>query len=229
MKLSYLAYQVVKNVMYHEDAGFTYDAYLSGEYDADQDYANNINNAYAPINEALHRLSDMEKVAYKVAFCGTPDNQGILELAPVFSSDGPGKEVKIKKIVSVFRLVERTYVTASFREMGKDKVLLDGAWRGDYYVQFAEDIPFFKPDDVDYFRTAEETFCQKDIDLEEYGITDTMCSYVIEYASGKLQEPIAPELSNMHITRAEQYFDDLPEQQTAFRQARMKRRYSING
>ncbi len=54
-----------------------------------------------------------------------------------------------------------------------------------------------------------------------------MCSYIIEYAAGRLLEPIAPELANMHITRSEQYFDDLEEQQTPFSQNKITTKYRI--
>ena len=38
MKLSEITYQVVKNVKYLEDVGFTYEAFVAREYDGDQDY-----------------------------------------------------------------------------------------------------------------------------------------------------------------------------------------------
>ena len=58
----------------------------------------------------------------------------------------------------------------------------------------------------------------KDIELKDYGITDTMTSYIIEFVKGLLLETIAPEMANMHRVYAEQYFDDLEEQQTLFNQ-----------
>ena len=87
------------------------------------------------------------------------------------------------------------------------------------YVQYVEDIKNFKLTDI----YEENT----DIDLSSIGITETMCDYIIEYAQGKLQETIAPELANMHITRAEQYFDDLDEQQTPFVQKVVSRKFRI--
>jgi len=40
-------------------------------------------------------------------------------------------------------------------------------------------------------------------------------------------EPIAPELANLHLTRAEQYFNDLDTRQTSFHQKQVTRKYRI--
>jgi len=210
MKLSRLTYEVVKNVKYLEDTGFTYIAFKEGEYDGDQDYANSINNAMTPINEAIHRLSDRNKIMYQIVCVNVPSD-GIVDITRYSSS--------IKKIKAMFYLNNGKYKNVSYRELGRGFVLINNVLNLPLYIQYIEDIKNFEKDDIYNSET--------DVELSNVGISETMCSYIIEYAQGKLQEPIAPELANLHITRAEQYFDDLEEQQTYFNQECVTKKYGI--
>ncbi len=210
MKISEITYQVVKNVKYLEDIGFTYEAFVAKEFDGDQDYTMSINNAMAPINEAIHRLSDRNKIAFRIASIGTPTNS-LVDIS-LFSK-------RVKKIKSVFYMADNGYEAVGFREYNKDFIFIERVLRKPLFVQYVEDIPPFKLSDI--------YESDLDIDLSTIGITETMCDYIVEYAQGKLQEPIAPELANMHITRAEQYFDDLDEQQVVFSQRVVTRKFRI--
>lgn len=209
MKISEITYQVVKNVKYLEDIGFTYGAFVNKEYDNDQDYTQSIVNAMAPINEAIHRLSDRNKIAFKVVSVGVPTNS-LVDITHIS---------RIKKIKSMFYMERGDFEAVGFREYGKGYVFIERVFKKPLFMQFVEDIHPFKMSDI-----YEE---DKDIDLSNIGINETMCDYIIEYAQGKLQEPIAPELANLHITRAEQYFEDLDEQQTVFNQKVVARKFRI--
>lgn len=221
MKLSTLAYDVVKNVKYLDDFGFTYNAFIEGKYDGDPDYSNSINNAFAPINEAIHRLSDMDKVAFEVEAMPVIDGN-IGDLTAI------RKEKPIKKIKCVFAMDGSSYRALPFREKGMNQVfLLTPLARNEAaYVQFSRDIKPFSKDDIYYFTDGTEV-TQNDVELSDYGISETACGYIIEYAQGKLQEQIAPELANMHLTRAEQYIADLETSQTAFYQASVDRKHRM--
>ncbi len=214
MKLSELTFQVVKNVKYLEDAGFNYNSFIEQEFDGDQDYANSINNAMTPINEAIHRLSDRNKIAFKIIGVGEPQDYIVN-----FNNYCVENDIHIKKIKCVFYRHKGTFKAISFRENGKNEVFIENLYKAPLFIQFIEDIPYFKLSDI--YNT------ESDIDLSTKGISETMCDYIIEYAQGKLQEPIAPELANMHVTRAEQYFDDLEEQQTMFSQSVVHNKYGI--
>ena len=67
---------------------------------------------------------------------------------------------------------------------------------------------------------------QKNI-LKEYGITDSMCNYIIEYVKGKLFEQENPDVANMHITRAEQYFNNIKPSTSAFSQQVVRTVYGV--
>lgn len=220
MQLSKLVYEVVKNVKYLEDTGFTYEAFVRGEYDNDLDYKNSINNAFSPINEAIHRLSDRNKIKHKIELIGKANKNGIIDLGTL--------AYDINKIINVFSLLNGDYVHVEFREFGKDKLLVTSNSDNELYLEYIQDICHFSKDDIYFFTDNNNIIEKKDVDLKkDYGITETMCSYIIEYAAGRLLEPIAPELANMHITRSEQYFDDLEEQQTPFSQNKITTKYRI--
>ncbi len=220
MKLSELVFETVKNVKYLEEPNFNYDSFIRGEFDNDPDYANSINNVFAPLNEAIHRLSDRHKIKNRIEPLTCPDANGIVDLGPL--------SYDIKSIVNVFILHRGNYSRVSFREFGKDKILiLNFVNNENYFIEFVQDIRNFNKNDIYFYEIDTEVLEQNDIDLKTYGISDTMCSYIIEYCQGKLLEPIAPELANMHLTRSEQYFDDLDEQQTSFTQQTITRKYRL--
>jgi hypothetical protein len=81
------------------------------------------------------------------------------------------------------------------------------------FIEYKEDIKSFSELD--------------DEDLKEYGITDSMCNYIIEYVSGRLLEPISAELSNMHISRAESYFANIKPVEQAFPQKTVVRIFGV--
>lgn len=228
MKLSELAYYVVKNVKYLDDYGFTYEAFKAGGYDGDQDYSNSINNALAPINEAIHRLSDRDKVAFQsVEGLGVADGC-LLDLSELRDETGE-RAIRVKKIKSVYGRSKGSYRALAFRELGKRKVLLlTPLEKGEAVgIQVSEDIPAFRRGDFSHFEDSDGTVTETDVDLFDYGLSETACDYIIEYAQGKLQEQIAPELANMHLTRAEQYFDDLETYSTPLYQSQVERKFRI--
>lgn len=220
MKLSELVFQVVKNVKYLEDPNFDYKAFLLDleTYQNDQDYANSINNAYTPINEAIHRLSDRNKIAFVCQPLGKQKGGVVRYLI----EDHP-----VKKIKAVFYMRGNDFVNVPYREMGKGQIFIMCDEEHEYYLQYIEDIKNFTANDYRYEQdefTPVEIF---DKDLSDYGINEDMCSYIIEYASAKLKMTIAPEIANVELNRAEQHFEDLEEHQTMFAQQRVSKKFSI--
>lgn len=221
MKLSNLVFNAVKNVKYLEDSNFSYDGFIRGDFDNDMDYANSINNVFAPLNEAIYRLSDMNKISFCIERLPTPNANNVIDIQAL--------SYDIKKIVNIFSLEKGDYQKISHREFGRNKILLINNQRNsnEYYIEYIQDIPNFSRNDIYYFEDTEDVVEQRDVELKDYGISDTMCSYIIEYCQGKLLEPIAPELANLHLTRAEQYFNDLETRQTSFNQKEVKRKYRM--
>ena len=194
--------------------------FVRGDFDHDIDYANSINNVFAPLNEAIHRLSDLDKIKHKIKSLNKPNKSGVIDLG-IMAYD-------IKKIISVFALENGDYSHMQYREFGRDKIMLiDYTLNANYYIEYLQDIKHFSRSDIYVLEVENNTLEHHDVDLMEYGITNTMCSYIIEYCQGKLLEPIAPELANMHLTRAEQYFNDLDNQQTSFYQKSVNRKYRM--
>lgn len=221
MKLSKLVYEVVKSVSFNDDTNFTYDGFIRGQYDNDFQYAVAINNAFTPISTAIHRLSDRGKIKNKIHIIRPQPRSQLLDISEI--------KDKIKKIVSVFHIKsDGDYQKVDYREIGDGLLLVITFSQGHYYyIEYEEDIPRFSHNDY-YYRDLEEGAIEsKDIELKHYGISETMTDYIISYCKGMLLEEVAPEIANMHLTRAEQYFADLEPQQTSFLQNRVEKRYKI--
>ena len=214
MKLSELAYHVVKNVKYYDDPSFTLGAFRQGDFDADPDYANSINNALAPINEAIHRLSDRDKLPCRVVTLGEQTDL----LADISTIPN------LKRVRNAFFMNHRGYVRVGFREINRTTLLLNEVRDGNFCIEYWVDVPNLQKEWMDQLGNYDEG---GDVELSQYGVNETMCGYIVEYAQGKLLEPIAPELANLHITRAEQYFDDLEEAGTPFNQGVVSNKYGM--
>lgn len=212
MLLSRLAYEVVKSALKLGNQEFIYDAFRHNDFDSDIDYSNEIDNCYLEINQAIHRLSDLRKIPYKVEKFTT--NGGSI-------FDFTTTDLKIKKIIAIVKLNEKTgdYVNIAFRTMSSTKVNLLGLGEQpqSLYVEYVEDIPNFSNDDFDYSNFAANGQF-RDVDLKDYGINETMCSKIILYAAGRLFYHIDPQMAAKEENLGEQYFDDLPNHGTSFNQ-----------
>ena len=208
MKLSKLVYQCIKNVVYSDDTSFSYAEFLKGTFNNSADYATNINNVFAPLNEAIARLSDLERIPYRVEACNVVDN--IIDLNYCI--------YPVKEVISVAQRVYVRFIKLDHKPFGLDKVYVNDCPPYGYtYIEYKEDIPMFDETYYSYAANDEDV-----VDLKNYGITDSMCNYIIEYVMGKLYEPISAEVANMHITRAEQYFVNIKPTTSAFAQQTVK-------
>ena len=212
MLLSKLAYLVVKNAIYYANPEFNYESFTRGDFDDDSDYALNINNAFSPINEAIARLSDLDKLAHIVSEVETADGYQIGFNQLMREIDG--KTIVAKEVISVGDENRRCI---SFKPYGLDSIILERPVQK-AFVEFKPDLPFFSQTDIGHVDLENNVYHDSNIDLTHFGINESVCNYIIEYAQGRLMEPIAPELANMHLTRAETYFANLKSTKTAFPQ-----------
>lgn len=226
MKLSELVYRCVKNTVHYDDRGFTYTNFIKGLYNDSPDYATNINNVYFPLNEAIARLSDTEKIPYRVEEVSV-DDEGIVLLSNLSKQCKEVIDVAYgnKKIAS-----SRYGINAIIINEKLPTSLLFNTNRK-VQVEYKEDIPYFDESSYNYEIDEDTDLIDEensfDVDLQEHGITNGMCNYIIEYTSGRLMENYDPQLSNMHITRAEQYFANLRTASQAFQQKVVHKEVSI--
>ena len=150
MLLSRLAYEVVKSALKLGNQEFIYESFRQNEFDSDIDYSNEIDNCYSEINQAIHRLSDLKKIPFKVEKF-TTNGGAIFDFATT--------DLKIKSIISIVKLNETTgeYRNIAFRSMSSTKVNLLGVSEKpqSFYVEYVEDIPNFSNDDFDYSNFVE--------------------------------------------------------------------------
>ena len=98
MKLSRLAYEVVKSALKLGNQEFVYEAFRQKDFDSDIDYSADIDNCYTEINQAIHRLSDLRKIPVKVEPFQTNQGSSIFDFSTT--------ELKIKNVVSIVKLNE---------------------------------------------------------------------------------------------------------------------------
>lgn len=208
MKLANLAYEVVRDAI-EFPSGFNKDGFIRGEYDSDRDFSSQISFAFNYINLAFTRLFTTKKTKLRTTN-KTSDAIGYIEF----------KDGEITSVMSS--------ASPSYRRVGF-KPCIDGiAVEKEYTkkaiaIEYRPNIPHFAIEDIR--KLSEELdddgkpyYEEVEIELENYGITDEMCSYVKEYAKGGLMEYLSPELSQKHTSMAETYFSSLKTQYTNYPQ-----------
>lgn len=217
MKLSQLVYLCIKNVVYYDDFSFTYEEFLKGTFKDTPDYSVNINNVYTPLNEAIARLSDLERIPYRVEACDI--NNRIIELSKCSK--------KVKEVISIAQSSYKGFEKLEHKPFGLGRVFVsDYSTYGDTYIEYKEDIPTFSELNMPYYLYGSLVEID-DYELRDLGITDSMCNYIVEYVTGRLYEPINADISNMHITRAEQYFANIKPTSSAFAQKAVEASYRV--
>lgn len=216
MLLSRLAYEVVKSALKLGNKEFIYSAFRQKDFDSDIDYSNDIDNCFVEINQAIHRLSDLRKIPYKVESFVVKSGSSIFDFATT--------DLKIKEIKNIVKLNEKTgeYTNIPFRTMSATKVNLLGLGENmqKLYVEYVEDIPNFSSEDFDYSSYTDYGEYE-DIDLKQYGINETMCSKIILYSAGRLFARIDPQIAAKEEALGEQYFDALPTHGVSFETRRV--------
>jgi hypothetical protein len=215
MLLDKLVYLAIRSVYKLDDDSFTLKSLLSKDAVANSDYSMQVSNVFIPLNEAIQRLSNLDKIPWKVEDVGTV----ALDVASIKLSKLSNK---YDRIVSVYQLLNNRYVeTISWKVLG-DSILLFGDWDPslDVYVQYRQQIPNFS--DSDLVELADDG-TDSNIDLNDvYGISENMCAYIIEYVTGSLLEQDSPSLANLHLSRAEQYFANLDSMNTEVIQSKVE-------
>lgn len=225
MLLSKLVYLCVKNVLYLADSSFTYEAFLEGDFNNDSDYATNINNVFSPLNQALARLNDLERIPYKVDVISYRDIvNNVLDYSKLSAS--------VSDVINVVQEYEGEYRNLAFRQFGSNKILITDYFKesSEYpiLVEYKQELPYFGISDIKEVELVNAVFVDDNIDLKAtYGISESASNYVMEYVQGRLLEPIAPDLANMHISRAEQYFAGLKANTSMFHQDQVENIYKI--
>jgi len=209
MKLSELVFQCVKYGSYLDDTHFTYEAFKNGDYEDDVDYKGAIDKVWFSLNEAMHRLSVKDKI---------PNQLGEYEIDNN-TIDLTNTIIDIRNVRNVFQFVNGEEMKVGHRRVGNMLILYGFRSNKKAFIEYKVDIPNFDIDDL-----------VEDKDLKkEYGITETACSFIIEYVKSWLLEVVAPEMAYQHRTIAEQYFVDLDTYNNGFEQQKVQPIYKIGG
>lgn len=212
MRLAQLAYRVIRNNMQNPPEGLSFNAFVSGYHDQDPDYVSQISFAFEYIDRALQRLVT-EKKTKPMVFKAAPNHIAFVpfdkgEVTAVVLPKRDGYE-SLNWHEAEGGIVVSPLVYAKGEDGKRTPALV--------CIEYRAAIPLFELEDIreealdaDGYPITKE----REIDLEDYGVTDEMCAYVIEYAEAMLMENVSPDLSAKHLNYAETYF------------ARLKTRYS---
>lgn len=193
MLLTRLVFECVKDSINSPEHSLSYTDFMKsmtqGDYIGKQ-WSMQATGVMRAINLAMARLMTYEKIPFsteEVEFQGG-------ECA--FSKG---------KVVNVFVDGVSNYVPLRFTNRDRNTKIKVFGFEGKAVVEYRKDIPHLTTESL-----------AEDFDLkEEYGITDQMCEFIMEFVKAQLVENFSPELANNHATKAEQYFDSLEVYSTA--------------
>lgn len=224
MKLSKLVYLCVKNVILYDDESFSYDGFIKGKFNGNPDYATSINNVFSAINQAISRLSDLERLPYRVEEVTLED----------YAFNISDLEHNLKEIVAIAYIDSYKNITPlTFEILGNQVIVKGVVSNAKVHVEYKEDIFFIQGESYYYEYTVNELgedtlITSKDIELRDLGINDQMCNAIVEYAKGVLNEGVEAVLANMHMTRAEQYFVNINPVRSGLSQTVVVKKWGVN-
>lgn len=213
MKLSKLVYECVRDSVQLSNNNFTYVSFVNGDFDTSQDYKRQIANVFGCMNLAISRLYDYDKIQYSTKEVEVSNNQFDFE-------DG-----EVKNVVEVYPYGFKRF---DFRTINQGKTIIvfsEKELPSTLLVEYRGNIPHFESEDIKHIELDDDNkliVVDDNIPLEDYGITDNMCSYIKEFVAAQLTEYIDPTMSNNHNNRAEQYLDSLKNASTSFYQSNIK-------
>lgn len=213
MKLSKLVYECVRDSISLPNPNFNYVSFVNGDYNDNKDYIRQISGVFGALNLALSRLYDNNKIPYSTINVKVKDN---------------GFSFTLGEVINVVKIYRTNYKRYEFRTLnqGRDIVLFSkDDIPEELTVEYRPFIKHFDMEDISKIDLNKDNLIiieDNNIELEDYGIKDNMCSYIKEFVGAQLTEFIDPTISNNHNNRAEQYFQTLKQASTSFYQANVK-------
>lgn len=210
MKLSRLVFECVKDSINIPNRDFNEYSFLNGDFNSDKDYVNQISGVFDALNLALSRLYNSNKIPLFTKIIKVESN-------PLEFSDG--------EVINIAYLSGRSFQRIEFRTLNNMIQILDNYFPSKIIIEYKKKIPHFTESDIKSVKLNDENNLiieDDNIELEDFGITNVMCSYIKSFVKGQLLEYIAPDLANLHNNRAEQYFQDLKQIGTNFYQNKVK-------
>lgn len=230
MELARLVYECVRDCNHiPENAGFTYDSFLDGQYDDDPNWSTVIANVWSALNLALSRLFDAGKIPLRESDPLLVDIGGLVKLPE-----------DCGEVVSVWRRdlsLPYGYRTISFRGFGSDTLSLDVDERDvgkvSVIVEYRPEIPHFSQDSIQRVMPISDDPNSPDFDSNSdqgshlddegdyvdpnvgtdlkklYGISDRACDYVKLFVRSELTRSMDPYLAAQDRQIAEQCFQAL--------------------
>ena len=217
MKLASLAYEIVRDAI-EFPSGFNEIGFVRGDFDEDRNFSSQISFVFNYINLAFSRLVTSKKTLLKTVQ-KISDETGYIEFTDVV-------------ITAIVTDMSRNYERVHFMPFSNGVAVESDYVSKVLYIEYRPNVPRFELSTIRNQETDENNRVYYEeiiVNLEDFGITDEMCSYVKEYAKGGLMEYLSPELSARHVQMAENYFGLLKTQHTRFPQRKIEDRFDNGG
>lgn len=217
MKLSTLLYEIVRGSITMPNPNISVESLTNSIVDKEDvgtQWALQVSAAFKALNLALSRLQDYRKIPFSHDF------------HTIFTNNVA--DFDKGEIVNVVIPSFNGYENIKFRTFDRNtKVELISRFEiANPIIEYKKTIPHFSESSLS--KITEDGDSNVDL-TKEYGITDQMCDYIIEFACAQIMEVVAPDLSNLHNSRAEQYFAGLETVGTAYRQDHVSDFYNFRG
>lgn len=230
MKLARLVYEIVKESI-EFPSGMTEDTFIKGNFDDDRDFSAQISSVFYYVNQGFSRLLTNKKTLLKMA-ARRPTATGYIEFkegevtAVVDTANPNYNNVRFTAFGDGIA-VEKAFINPELTDKGRIKTDSKGNIINQYvFIEYRAKIPHFDFSDIRKETQDEDgdlIFEEIKVNLEDYGITDEMCSYVKEYCKGGLIEYMSPDLAVRHTNLGETYMSALKTQHTKFPQTHVRK------
>ena len=237
MYLTKLVYLCAKAAADYGDPSFTLQSFVTGKAQEDEDYSAFIDKALPIVNEFIQHAYELNKLPCKVENLGSVpyifDSYPTLDLPSDYG-----------KCVSLFQIACKDgsdYQVVGYRVMGKKiSPLAPYIVNWDFYLQYRPKVPYFHTiinsasyadeDEEPYFayngneyENVESLLEGEDIELEEYGFSDSLASICIAYVQGRLMDDRAE--GHSREVEAETRLQDITLDETLYTQKRAVRSF----
>lgn len=246
MYLSNLVYRCAKAAADYGDPSFSYENYLIGKAQEDEDYSAFIDKSLSVVNEFIQRCYELNKLPAKVAELGEPDEDGYLALPEDFG-----------KAISLFQLSDshNQYQVVAYRKIGKKIAPLKPfSPYKPFQLQYRAKVPYFDESFIPHVIPEEDgTFyydgnsydsmndaiaairaysdsyqgnfdVPHDVELEdEIGFSDTLATICVAFVQGRLMDDRSE--GHSREVEAESRLADVTLDETLFLQKQIVRSY----
>jgi hypothetical protein len=215
MTLSQLVVDVIKDIIKTGDITVNEQNLNAGLLDNDPQYSDLVNNAVPSINKAVARLVSQKKIPFKsfsvpVVYNSTTDSA---KTSKKYTLSLPSDFYTVISIA--YEDTKGRVDVVHWQTLSKTEYFLPLKKDGTFHIQYAPRVPMFVKADLNL-----------GLELNDYGIDDTMAQYITFFTRADLWETEQPQLAQTYRQYAEEYYIQIENPVVSFRQESIYAKYN---